>query len=315
MPTLDKPTLAGDPKLAEAPKSEEVNFLVSRRFPGNWPAGTPRPKTLHDGSPEALAFEAELRRKSPDEIRDLVREEEWKIYEEQEARRSSDDDRRFFSRVTAEAQISHWAKLAYWTLDEAVALSFGKEPEVVYWESIKSMVMTSPFVQEYQRRSDIAERAEKSGQLSFTSTPADFLDWADRFEIPFPTELRRAVDVFAPAREPWKERYAAEVTAHQDTKRRLESLNSEATLSSANLTPKDEPSPMTREKESLLKLVLGMAIRGYGYQPRSLKNLAVKEIADDLRLLGLGLDEDTVRKYLQRAKAEFPDLKTEDDSS
>ncbi len=57
----------------------------------------------------------------------------------------------------------------------------------------------------------------------------------------------------------------------------------------------------SRERESLLKLVIGMAIRGYSYDPVALKSAASKEITDDLASLGISIDTDTVRKYLKVA--------------
>ena len=57
----------------------------------------------------------------------------------------------------------------------------------------------------------------------------------------------------------------------------------------------------TKERESLLKLVLGMAIKGYGYKPAELRNAATSEICKDLGTLGVGLDPDTVRKFLHEA--------------
>ena len=56
-----------------------------------------------------------------------------------------------------------------------------------------------------------------------------------------------------------------------------------------------------KERESLLKLVIGMAMAGYKYDPTSKRNSAVSEIAHDLAAKGLGLDEDTVRKWLKVA--------------
>lgn len=56
-----------------------------------------------------------------------------------------------------------------------------------------------------------------------------------------------------------------------------------------------------RERETLLKIVIGIAINGYGYTPNSLKSPAPKEIADDLSKLGLNVSDDTVRKYLREA--------------
>ena len=57
----------------------------------------------------------------------------------------------------------------------------------------------------------------------------------------------------------------------------------------------------TSERNTLLKLVIGMAIKGYSHDPASLKSRATKEIADDLASLEIDLDPDTVRKYLKQA--------------
>ena len=56
------------------------------------------------------------------------------------------------------------------------------------------------------------------------------------------------------------------------------------------------------ERNSLLRMVIGMAIGGYVYKPNALKSSVPKEIADDLALLGLNITPDTVLKYLKEAK-------------
>lgn len=67
-----------------------------------------------------------------------------------------------------------------------------------------------------------------------------------------------------------------------------------------------EKSLMTVERESLLKLVIGMAISGYKYDPKSSRNSATAEISADLEKLGVGLDQDTVKKWLKEAIAVLP---------
>lgn len=54
-----------------------------------------------------------------------------------------------------------------------------------------------------------------------------------------------------------------------------------------------------RERDNLLRVVVGMGIKGYGYDVNASKNLATKEIADDLSELGVQLSEDSIRKYLK----------------
>lgn len=62
----------------------------------------------------------------------------------------------------------------------------------------------------------------------------------------------------------------------------------------------------TREKESLLKLVIGMAVRGYGYDPKAARSDKPKEISGDLVLLDIPLSDDTVRKYLKEGADLLP---------
>ena len=57
--------------------------------------------------------------------------------------------------------------------------------------------------------------------------------------------------------------------------------------------------------------IIGTAIKGYGYDPRAGRSGTVREIADDLRLAGLALDVDTIRKYLNEAKELLPGPETE----
>lgn len=75
--------------------------------------------------------------------------------------------------------------------------------------------------------------------------------------------------------------------------------------------PASETTMRSRERESLLKLVIGMAIKGYSYDPTAGRSPTAKEIAGDLALVGLPLDEDTVRKYLSEARQLLPGDKPE----
>lgn len=60
------------------------------------------------------------------------------------------------------------------------------------------------------------------------------------------------------------------------------------------------------ERNTMLKLIIGMAMDAYGYNPDAPKNKATGEnngsIKAALDRLGIGVDADTVRKYLNEAK-------------
>lgn len=65
----------------------------------------------------------------------------------------------------------------------------------------------------------------------------------------------------------------------------------------------------TKERESLLKMVLAMAVAKYGYDPECTRDKAcgnkAGSIPSDLESHGLGLHPDTIRKYLREAYEKF----------
>lgn len=90
----------------------------------------------------------------------------------------------------ADANFEWWTKCPYWTLDEAVALLFGKNPKIVNWESVnKADVRFVPFVAEYKKITELAERYEKVGELKNPLVPGLFLNWAKEMLFPMPEGL------------------------------------------------------------------------------------------------------------------------------
>ncbi|MGQ3890718.1 hypothetical protein [Legionella sp. CNM-4043-24] len=63
------------------------------------------------------------------------------------------------------------------------------------------------------------------------------------------------------------------------------------------------------ERKTMLKIILGMAIHAYSYDPSSKRNAATgsnkNSISSALQSLGLDISEDTIRKYLDEAKEHF----------
>ncbi len=67
---------------------------------------------------------------------------------------------------------------------------------------------------------------------------------------------------------------------------------------------KEGDSFKTIERKTALKLIIGMAVGGYGHHPMSSRSDTVSTVKSDLDRLGMGLNEDTIRKWLKEA-AEF----------
>lgn len=69
---------------------------------------------------------------------------------------------------------------------------------------------------------------------------------------------------------------------------------------------KPEVKPLTtKERNTLLRLVIGMAVAGYGYDSTATKSPIPKQIADDLSGCGISVSDDTVRNYLKEAASAF----------
>lgn len=56
-----------------------------------------------------------------------------------------------------------------------------------------------------------------------------------------------------------------------------------------------------RERDSLLKIIIGMATGGYGHDLTAKKSPTVSAITEDIEKLGLVVSAETVRKYLKEA--------------
>jgi hypothetical protein len=85
----------------------------------------------------------------------------------------------------------------------------------------------------------------------------------------------------------------------------LEGSNSERADDSTDEATTKAKQLGTKERESLLKMIIGMARGGYAHDPKLNRSAAVpQEIANVLAKHGVALDGDTVRKWLREA-AEF----------
>ena len=124
---------------------DAVGYLVERKF---GPAarfarvvlpsvmGRPASKTDPDFAARVAAYHAEIAALPPQDLQALVEVEREKQGAELAAKAEAEERTRFFNQPLANADFDHWSRTAHWTLDEAVALSMGKAPEHVTWESV-----------------------------------------------------------------------------------------------------------------------------------------------------------------------------------
>lgn len=202
------------------PMFDTVDYLVRRRFPDYHAVTMPPALGLggmsmsgmtaeHRKERKALinAFQEELLALPPDALNARLAAEQAKERQELIEKADREEKRRFFNRPSANADFSHWSKATYWTLDEAIALSFGRAPENVKWENVQPHVGVSPFAFHYSRVRDLAHRAKAWEQLYDPVLPTSYLAWARRTEIAVPEELIRMVESRGVVVGDWKDNY------------------------------------------------------------------------------------------------------------
>ena len=184
------------------------------------------------------------------------------------------EKQQFFDRPEARADFSHWAHMAYWSAEEAVALILGKDPKRVNLINLDEYsTRVSPFIPKYKNLRELIDRAVEVEDLPERATPRQSVEWARKIGCEIPVELQ-------------------ELATYTNTEN------------------KDGLSET--ERTSLLKMILGMAVSKYGYQGDAPRNPATGRnkgsIPSDLEKRGIALDPDTIRRYLKEATDKFGNI-------
>lgn len=322
--------------MVKIPTPDYIGFLVGRKYPDTVEPLHPMARALasngivydeeEDWEPPAEAtvqkaqqYREKLQKLSKPEIKKLYKDELSKKHHE-------DDQRRFFNQPDAEADFDYWAKIPGWKVDEAVALTLGKNPKIVNKERLEKLY-ASPFAEKYSEVREMVSRSRSAGLFTGSTIvlatdhiiPHKFVRWAQNADIGFPQELAEKVLSFYEANKPPK-------TAFEMSMERLEQSMEKSANDKGPLTQRVEnlleerkrklpkidtpkPKPLhTKEKETLLKMIAGMAVDAYGYDPSASRSPIPKELADVLAEKGIPLDPDTVRKWLKEAAELLPSI-------
>lgn len=285
--------------MVKLPEFDPIHYLVLRKY------GLPVERFGWTRIAEAEEYQKKLDNLSDDELRALVEEEQALEARERQERKEAEERERFFNRPEAMVDVEFWSTLAIWRLHEAVALSFGRDPDRVDLASVEPYRNASPFARQYCQLSERVRRAALDMQLPDPVAPRDFLAWAKRSGVGIPEALEQAIgrntsettDLQADLGE------ASERAYKDEQAEKLPQRTTDTSTKRGLLHPK--------ERDSLLKLVIGMAMGGYSYDPRSSRSDIVGEIESDLDNLGVHLDADTIRKYLRQGAELLPGGETE----
>lgn len=188
---------------------EIIDFLDQ-----HWWSKIPRPSDTHE---QAIQTLSNLRRAYLDGLREMPPDELAR--EVLQALTEQDLDRPF-NKFGTEADYSHYGRCAFLTVDEAVALSLGKDPRHVKWSMVQPSLGQSLFAQHYANRLDLLDRAITWGELPKHFTPLQFLTWAHQYKVDVPEGLVSCTFDRGEPIKYWHD-LCAEIEAELETTRKL----------------------------------------------------------------------------------------------
>lgn len=179
------------------------------------------------------------------------------------------------------ADFEEWAKMSSLKLHEAVALSVGFEPCGLVIDYNKEYNVAPRVLNFITKRQRIIEsKFYPFGELTISQpSPEELCEWALEIQLDIPEEFVRAVN-------------------------KIKKTNFKVKGSSTKA--KASKGLQNRERASMLKMIIAMAVDGYGYKIDSERSPVPKDIADALDQMGISLDLDTIRKYLKEARDILP---------
>jgi hypothetical protein len=183
-----------------------------------------------------------------------------------------------------EADLQHWARMQRWSLNEAVALSIGYEPCGNLLEGADGMPVQSDVLAFYfKRRALIADNFDwgTASALGTNSVP-DLVRWFVKVDLDVPEQLLAAADKY-----------------------HVLGIGKKSTLGRSNAA--DDKLLDPRERSTMLKLIIALAVKGYGYDPKAERSKIPSEIESDMNLLGVGINLETIRKHLRSGSALLDD--------
>jgi hypothetical protein len=183
------------------------------------------------------------------------------------------------------ADFEYWSKMPFFPLHEATCLTLGIEPkhldEGVLTTSGPSDTAKGDVVAFAQRRREQLRRQFDPYNQKNKIPRNVLVDWVKTIELEVHIGMQTIGKNIGGLDDP----SAAPISAHQNTSaQQVES----------------------REKASMAKLIVAMAMDSYGYSPKQARSPIPQEIESIAAKLGLEISHDTIRKYLRMGASLLP---------
>ena len=212
-----------------------------------------------------------------------------------------------------ESEAKKWARHDQWSNVEACLLLCGFDPqkigpqELIYEDLLEALeaLELDPLIS-INRLHELYDASKHNRQFSVSRRPIEFIIWANRLGLEIPRELNDYVEQFTIQFPKWgvpnkhRDKSQPDQTCLEtwiyDSKFRFVP----ETPSSVTQPKNDNASVDKRKITTLQKMVVGVAAKNYGYDPRKLRN-PTGQIKTDLELQGIRMDQATIKNTLDEA--------------
>lgn len=201
--------------------------------------------------------------------------------------------------LLCEDDYDFWCKADHWSDDEFIGLLVGRQPQRISQMLLNSLTPKTECGQNARKLATLLSRARDKRHLDWLASPSSLIAWAMIKQLELPECLLSAAEKYGLLSEEEETQSPHRAGADLTNVLRMKPDQSVPTTNASSSTA-------TKEKESLLKMVIGMAVEGYAHDPEKRRTPTAKEISDDLAKNGMSLDEDTIRKYLKAGAELLP---------
>ncbi len=238
---------------------------------------------------------------------------------------TSKTDDKIWDEGTCCPDYDFWRRAAYWTPEEGVALMLEKEPRKFNSETLKAAPEKNRLVGLFHTWLELSKRAVEAEILSAKPNPEEFLEWI--YPVWYENETEDRLSIFLDTNFQklsfidYKTSYENLEIVHRAELKRTEKLQdevwdlderleAESEKSSDNLGAKPKTRKFdNRERNSLLKILLSVAISKYRYKPDDKKSPTSKNIETTTLECGLDVTDETIRSFLREATNGFPEVR------
>ena len=196
----------------------------------------------------------------------------------------------------ASEDYDYWCRADYWTSSEFIGLLLGLSPNYIAPYTRETGSATTEIDEKVLSLKMLLDRSYDLRKLDYRSSPQTLLAWAKSKQIDLPERLIVAAEKFRLFDYDDEDRSIGKEMQDQNV----------IQLPNTEQATRIEPPVNKKERDSMLKLIIGMAVRAYVYDPTQSRSSIASEISDDLATCGISMDVDTIRKYLKQSAEYLP---------